>query len=339
LENSVAKIPAALPSPVIGKSPKILKVFKGIKKLATKEDHILISGEPGTCKELVAKAIHLSSPRKDGPFIVVSIPSVMGKKCESELFGGGRGEGKAEAAKHKGRLLEARGGTIFLDELTALDTSVQERLCSFFSNGKDSVHTGQNDGNPDVRLIGGATREYTEKKTEGDLLKGLCKLFSASHLHIPPLRDRKEDILPLAAYFLNDAAEKIGSGPKEIAKDAKALLEEYDWPGNVEELEVTMKRAAVLSNDAAIRRKDIFLEDLGGYSIKDFLEKKLNRYLKEMTKLGNCNLYETVLSEAEKALIEIVLRETNANQLKAARTLGINRNTLRAKIRGYKIKI
>ncbi len=328
---------SVLTPPVIGKSAKIMKVLRGIKKFSAKESAILISGETGTGRELVAKAVHLNSPRKEGPFVAVNITSLPAKKCESELFGTGRASVKA-GGRGTGKILEANGGTIFIDEISQMDMSLQEKLCSTFCNGKPLLRSGRNDNVPDVRLMGGDTRHFTEKET-GGVLKDLCEVFSASHIHIPPLRERKEDIMPLATFFLNHTAEKFKTGSKEIAKDTRALLEKYDWPGNIDELELTMKRAAILSNDSIIRRKDILLDDIGAYSIKEFLEKKLRRYLKEMTKLGNCNLYETVLSEAEKALIEIVLKETNANQLKAARTLGINRNTLRAKIRGYKIKI
>jgi DNA-binding NtrC family response regulator len=319
---------SVLTPPVIGKSAKILKVFRGIKKCSAKEGAILISGETGTGRELVAKAIHLNSPRKEGPFVAVNITALPARKCESELFGSGRTAIKA-GGRGTGKILEANGGTIFIDEISQMDTSLQEKLCSIF----------RNDNAPDVRLMGGDTRHFSEKETEGELLKDLCEVFSTAHIHIPPLRERREDIMPLATFFLNHTAEKYKTGSKEIAKDTRTLLEKYDWPGNIDELELTMKRAVILSSDSVIRRKDILLDDIGVYSIKEFLEKKLRRYLKEMTKLGNCNLYETVLSEAEKALIEIVLKETKANQLKAARTLGINRNTLRAKIRGYKIKI
>lgn len=329
---------SVLTPPVIGKSAKIMKVFRGIKKFSAKESAILISGETGTGRELVAKAIHLNSPRKEGPFVTVNITALPAKKCEAELFGAGRASVKT-AGRGTGKILEANGGTIFIDEISQMDTSLQEKLSSIFCNGKLPLRAGRNDNAPDVRLMGGVTRHFSEKETGGELLKDLCEVFSTSHIHIPPLRERREDIMPLATFFLNHTSEKYKTGTKEIAKDTRAFLEKYDWPGNIEELELTMKRAAILSNESIIRRKDILLDDIGAYSIKEFLEKKLMRYLKEMTKLGNCNLYETVLSEAEKALIEIVLKETNANQLKAARTLGINRNTLRAKIRGYKIKI
>jgi len=155
---------------------------------------------------------------------------------------------------------------------------------------------------------------------------------------VPPLRERKEDIPLLIKSFLQEAVKKLETGEKKLAKETKAFLEQYDWPGNVRELENVIKRACVLSTGTIIEKKDLHIEEANSYSIKDFLEEKLKRYLKDMAKITNLNLYDTVLSEVEKALIAIVLKETNGNQLKTARLLGINRNTLRTKIKGYKIK-
>jgi DNA-binding NtrC family response regulator len=142
----------------------------------------------------------------------------------------------------------------------------------------------------------------------------------------------------LARGFLREATEKLETGEKELSKEAKALMLKYDWPGNVRELENVIKRACVLSNGTIIENKDLLIEENNSYSVKDFLEEKLKHYLKDMTNTPNCNLYNTVLSEVEKALILIVLKETNGNQLKTSKVLGINRNTLRSKIKEYKIK-
>jgi len=155
---------------------------------------------------------------------------------------------------------------------------------------------------------------------------------------LPPLRDRREDVMPLTKHFLKETEKKFGTDRKELSRDAKDFLSKYDWPGNVRELENAIKRASVLSDGAIIEKRDLFLEDSRSYSIQEFLEEKLKRYLSEMTRLENCNLYETIISEVEKALIKIVLEGTGGNQMKAAKTLGINRNTLRTKIKDYKIK-
>lgn len=158
-------------------------------------------------------------------------------------------------------------------------------------------------------------------------------------IRVPSLRERKEDILPLAQYLLNEVTEKFETGPKELSKDARSFLLKYEWPGNIRELENTIKRAAVFSNGSVIRKKDFLVGDIGAYSIREFMDEKLKRYLKAMKKLDNGYLYETVLTEVEKSLFTIVLKETEGNQLKASKILGINRNTLRSKIKEYKIRI
>ena len=157
-------------------------------------------------------------------------------------------------------------------------------------------------------------------------------------IKLPSLRDRREDVLLLAKHFLKEAQKKFNTGQKDLSKEAKDFIAKYDWPGNVRELENTIKSACILSNGTTIEKRDLHVEEGNSYSIKEFLEDKLKKYLKDMTQLETANLHTTVMSEVEKAVISIVLKETKGNQLKAAKTLGINRNTLRTKIKEYKIK-
>ncbi len=186
--------------------------------------------------------------------------------------------------------------------------------------------------------IGASNKDLAAAVQSGQFREDLYYRFNVVQIKLPPLRERKEDIPLLAKNFLRETTEKLETGEKELSRDAKALLQKYDWPGNVRELENVIKRACVLSSGTIIENKDLLIEEDNSYSIKDFLEEKLKHYLKDMTNISNCNLYDTVLSEAEKALISIVFKETNGNQLKTAKVLGINRNTLRSKIKEYKIK-
>ena len=174
---------------------------------------------------------------------------------------------------------------------------------------------------------------------KGQSLFDLFKAFHGVHIRIPSLRERKEDILPLVQYCMDEAARKFDTGPKELSKDARDYLLKYEWPGNVRELENMIRRATILSQGPLLDKKDLLMADIGSCSIREFLEEKLKRYLKEMMKLETCNLYDTIRSEVERSLIDIVLHETKGNQLKAAKTLGINRNTLRSKLKEYKIRI
>jgi DNA-binding NtrC family response regulator len=282
------------PPQIMGKSQRILKIFEKIRIIAPKDTPVLISGENGTYKELVARVIHDNSPRQGGPFIAINLASVPRELAEAELFG------------HETKAI---------------------RL-----NDHDTIQSG-------VRVIGTTCRTPSELVKKGQDLNDLFQAFHGVHLRIPSLRERKEDILPLVRYFCNESARKFETGLKELSKDAKDYLTKYDWPGNVRELENMIKRATILSQGPLIEKKDLLMADIGSCSIKEFLEEKLKRYLKEMMKLETCNLHETVLSEAERSLIAIVLQETEGNQLKAAKTLGINRNTLRSKIKEYKIRI
>lgn len=323
---------------MVGRSPGMLKVFKDIGRVASKDITVLITGESGTGKELVAKAIHLNSRRSTGPFIAINAASIPKDLLESELFGYKKGAFTGAARDKTGRIEAADRGTLFLDEIGEMDQNLQAKLLRFLQE-KEFSPLGSNDTlKADVRIIGATNRDLSEAISQGRFREDLYYRFNVVQIKVPPLRERKEDVPLLIKRFLAEAVEKLETGEKELSKETKAFLEKYDWPGNVRELENVIKRACVLSTGTIIEKKDLLIEEANSYSIKDFLEEKLKRYLKDMAKITNFNLYGTVLSEVEKALIAIVLKEMNGNQLKTARILGINRNTLRTKIKEYKIK-
>jgi two-component system nitrogen regulation response regulator GlnG len=323
---------------MIGKSPKMLKVFKEIGKVSPKEITVLVTGESGTGKELVAKALHYNSGRSLGPFVAINSASMPKDLLESELFGYKKGAFTGADKEKKGKVEYANGGTLFLDEISEMEPGLQSKLLRFLQE-KEFSPLGTNETvKADVRIIGATNRNLSEEVNKGNFREDLYYRFNVVQIKLPPLRERREDIPLLAKNFLRDASEKLETGEKELSKDALAALSNYDWPGNVRELENVIKRACVLSTGAVIEKKDLTIDEENSRSIRDFLEEKLKRYLKDMTKVSNFNLHDTVLSEVEKALILIVLRETKGNQLKTSRVLGINRNTLRSKIKEYKIK-
>lgn len=326
-------------SQMVGRSPKMLKIFKDIGRVAAKDITVLITGESGTGKELVAKAIHLNSRRSTGPFVAINAASIPKDLLESELFGYKKGAFTGAAHDKTGRIDAADGGTLFLDEIGEMEQNLQAKLLRFLQD-KEFSPLGSNDAlKADVRIIGATNGDLSEAVSQGRFREDLYYRFNVVQIKVPPLRDRMEDVPLLIKSFLREAVEKLETGEKELSKETKAFLEKYDWPGNVRELENVIKRACVLSTGTIIEKKDLLIEEANSYSIKDFLEEKLKRYLKDMAKITNFNLYDTVLSEVEKALISIVLKEANGNQLKTARLLGINRNTLRTKIKEYKIKM
>ena len=323
---------------MIGKSPKMLKIFKDIGKVASRDITVLITGESGTGKELVAKALHFNSRRSHAPFVAINSASIPKDLLESELFGYKRGAFTGAVKEKKGKVEAASGGTLFMDEISEMDLGLQAKLLRFIQEKEFSPLGGNDLIKADVRIIGATNRDLTDAVSKGHFREDLYYRFNVVQIKLSPLRERKEDIPLLIKNFLREADEKLETGQKELSKDAKAAILKYDWPGNVRELENVIKRACVLSTGTIIEKRDLLLDEGTCLSIKDFLEEKLQRYLKDMTKVTNFNLYDTVLSEVEKALITIVLRETNGNQLKTAKVLGINRNTLRTKIKEYKIK-
>jgi len=240
------------------------------------------------------------------------------------------------ASGKTGRIESAHKGTVFFAEIADTDSSFQKRILEFLkmpssSNGNDRIS--------DVKVICSTCKNLKDNVLNGDFNKELFEIIRNTDIKIPSLRERKEDILYLGNYFLREASAKFETGDKEFSRDARDFLMKYEWPGNIRELENTIKKATILSNGAVISKKDLMIDDMTCFSMKEFLEEKLKKYLKEMTKLDNCRLYETVMSEVEKSLITIVLKETDGNQLKTAKTLGINRNTLRSKIKEYKIRM
>lgn len=294
------------PEFVVGKNLKMLKVLKQIEKASAKDMPVLISGERGTGKGLVAKAVHFRSARRAGPFVTLTAPT------GEELFG---------------NIIPAEGGSILLKEV---DKQVRTKLTGFLKDRKFSPRDGSEAIKADVRVI------CTTKDPDSE--DPFYKSFNV-HIKLPSLRERTEDIVPLTEHFLKKAEKLFQSGKGSLSKDARKSLLRHHWPGNVKELEDTVKRAYILSKNSQIEKYHLGLEGSSVYgSVKEFLEDKLKKYIKEMTKLGNSGLYDTVVSEVEKALIELVLKETDGNQLKTAKALGINRNTLRAKIKNYGIK-
>lgn len=324
---------------IMGRSSKVQKIFREVKKQASKNNAVLISGANGTYKEIVAKAIHYSGSHRDDLFIHVNLSSVPKDRAEYELFGYKKEPNETADKDGTYKINKTKTGTLFIEEISEMNQSLQEKMFQFMNNRGFSSNDILKFSNSNARVIASTSKNLKDMTAKGLFKEDLYKTFKSAHIRIPSLKERREDILHLAKSFLKENVDKFETGPKEFSKDAKEFLQKYDWPGNIRELENVVKRASILSNNPVISKKDILMSDIGSCSLKEFLEEKLKRYLKEMSKLDNCNLYDTVLSEVEKSLIIIVLQETGNNQLKAAKILGINRNTLRSKINAYKIPI
>jgi DNA-binding NtrC family response regulator len=306
------------PKLILGTNIKMMKALKQAERLSSKDSTLLIMGERGTGKELVAKAMHLGSYRASRPFITVD---ASGDNLDMQLFG---------TSSAPGALMMAEGGTVFLKEIIGIEESEDERVLMFLREGKFMPHGSAGPVKADARVICSVNGT------------GLAPRFLRSFpsvVKLPSLRERPEDILPLAEQFLSESAELFNTGSMKLSKEASRALLKHGWPGNVGELKNAMRRACLLARDSRVDVRHLALE--GGipyYSVKEFLEGKLKKYIKNMAKLRNSGLHNTVISEVEKSLIELVLEETGGNQLKAAAALGINRTTLRTKIKNYKIR-
>jgi two-component system nitrogen regulation response regulator GlnG len=306
------------PRLVYGRNLKMLQALKQMEKVSGRDFPVLLSGEKGTGRALAAKTIHCKGPRRAGPFVTVAASE--GRLEKEELFG---------TRSAPGRVAAAAGGTLFVEDL-----GEQGDLGWFLEFLRGGSFIPVEEGGPvraDLRVICSATPEAVK----GQALKG----GFGAEIKLPALRERREDIIALTEHFIKEAEETFRSGPRTLSKAARRFVLSYDWPGNVGELKNTVKKAYLLSKGSEIDRHHLTFGDYSVYgSVKEFLEDKLKRYIRQMTDMRNSGLYNTVISEVEKALMELALKETGGNQIRAAKILGINRTTLRTKIKGYKIE-
>jgi DNA-binding NtrC family response regulator len=307
-----------IPKFISHKNLKMHKAIKQIGRASAKNTPVLVSGEKGTGKWIVAKMLHHNGPSNTGPFVHVECTD----ELESRLFGSG---------PSLGCIVEAEGGTLYLEDIGGLEPGLRTRLASFIKERKIVSQKGEELVRVDARVVCATNGVHREDP--------IFKNF-AVEVKLPPLRERKEDILPLAEHFLDNSAILFKTGSKALSKDARKALQKYRWPGNVGELQNIIRKACLLSKDTEVNSSHLGLDSVSSeITIKEFLASKLNRYIKGMTKLGGTGLHDTVMTEIEKSLIELVLSVTNGNQLKAAGALGINRTTLRNKISAYRIDL
>lgn len=304
----------------IWESPRMARVMKAVERAAGGDSTVLIVGEPGTGKGLAARLIHLKSDRAAGPYGTLGMSADLdAEKFQSMLF-----RALSAVPAHRGK-----GGTLYVSNIESLDAGMEKRLIRLIKTGELV--------SPEGEKLNVRTRVVLSSNGPGKD-RPLLQLLSKSTIKLPALRQRREDIIPLARHFLKEAAEWFETGPRAFSKNAERFLVAHDWPGNVKELKDTVRRTCAFTTARMIDKKDIMTPDGPVHcSIREFLEQKLSRYTKEMASLNSSNLYEDVLSEVEMSLIEIFLTETGS-QLRTARALGMNRNTLRAKIKKYRIK-
>ncbi len=328
---------------IIGQSQPMQKIYKVLGKIAPSDVTVLIYGESGTGKELIARAIHFNSSRLGRPFIALNCAAIPRELLESELFGHERGAFTGATERKLGKFEQAKDGTLFLDEIGDMPLELQAKLLRVLQE-KEITRTGGNATiQVNTRIVAATDQELRDKVQRKEFREDLYYRLNVVPLELPPLRDRREDIPNLVDYFLIKASKEHNTAATGLSREAMDLLCNYAWPGNIRELENIIQRAALLSPDGLLNTADFPSLTTGdvnpenGTSLEGLINQKLQSSLAQIDIQEMNNLYEMVLHQMERPLINIVLEKTRGNQVKAAEVLGINRNTLRKKIQTLNI--
>ncbi|ORJ63017.1 nitrogen regulation protein NR(I) [Geothermobacter hydrogeniphilus] len=330
---------------IIGNSQPMQEVYKQLGRIAPSDITVLITGESGTGKELVARAIHFNSPRLGKPFLAINCAAIPRDLLESELFGHEKGAFTGATERKAGKFEQADGGTLFLDEIGDMSLDLQAKLLRVLQEKELTRTGGSQTLQVNVRIVAATNQDLKRKVADKEFREDLFYRLNVMPLELPPLRERREDIPLLARYFLQKARDDLHVSTRGISDEALNLLQKHAWPGNVRELENTIQRAALLSPDQFLTPADFV--SLGNEisrqendnSLEALVHNKLSASLAQMDVNELDNLYEMVLHQMERPLIQIVLGKTRGNQVRTAEILGINRNTLRKKIKTLGINI
>ena len=319
---------------IVGQSSRIKDVKNLIEKVAESDLPVLITGENGLGKELVAKEIFKKSDRRKNNYIVVSCASMPEETMERELFGYERGAFTGANASKKGLLEEADGGTMFLDDISAMDIKCQAKLLKVIEYGELKRVGGNKTRRVDVRFIVASDKDLKDETEKGKFRKDLYHRLTVFPIEVPPLRDRKEDIPLLANYFLNKIVRELHRDTPVISGEAMKYLMEYSYPGNIRELKNMIERMVILSTDKIIGIEDLPLE----IKMKsDTVENKTVVGVGPLKDILEQEIYS--LADVEKVVIAIALQKTRWNKQETSKLLGIGRTTLYEKIRKYGNKI
>ena len=340
---------------IVGQSEAIRHVFAQIEEVAEININVFIQGESGTGKELVAKAVHYSSSYKTGPFIAINCGAIPESLQESEFFGHEKGSFTGAFTRMSGKFEEAEGGTLFLDEIGDMPYEAQTRLLRVIQEGEFNRVGGHEKIKTNVRIMTATHRNIDELVEKGQFREDLFYRLNVFPISIPPLRLRLSDLNKLVDYFLKKSF-KEGLDQKSITEEAMNELKKYKWPGNIRELENFIRRLVVLIPSNKITGNDIIKNisktnntfisdsktnnDQNKISLSMSVEEHLKKFFKlHKDKLPSSGLYTRIINEVERPLISICLNATKGNQIRASKLLGLNRNTLRKKIKELKIKV
>ena len=293
---------------IVGASPPMRAVFNTIRKVSTTDVPILITGESGTGKELIADSIHKSSKRKDGPFIAINCGAIPETLLESELFGHEKGAFTGATEQRRGRVEYASGGTLFLDEIGDMAHELQVKLLRFLQEKVIDRVGGRQPVSVDTRVIAATNRNLEEAVRSGSFREDLYFRLAVMIIHLPPLRERGDDVILLAEYMVSEFSKELNVPAKMFSKGAMDVIRKYSWPGNIREMQNTVKRALVLAVGRSIKAED--------------LELNVNK-----NPVYTTATLKDARGATEREILAGALRDSNGNISKAAKTLGISRPT------------
>ncbi len=333
-------------SMIIGRSEAMQHLFRTLGRVAASDLTVLITGESGTGKELVAQELHRLSLRKNEAFIAINTAAIPSELLEAELFGHEKGSFTGANKAREGLFEQANGGTLFLDEIGDMPMALQSKMLRVLETGMVQRIGSNQEKSVNVRLLAATHQHLQDKIKEGLFREDLYYRLNVIPVHIPPLRDRRDDIPELAEFLLQQAADDLSMVAPILLDDAIGLLQRYDWHGNIRELKNVMRRLAVLTPGASITLSDVALA-LGhdgvhgaGHKLETLDEavvRCLRTYMDQLGYAEATDMHRSLLAMVEPALLRLVLEKCDGNQLKASDMLGLNRNTVRKLIRQYDI--
>jgi two-component system, NtrC family, nitrogen regulation response regulator GlnG len=344
--------PDAEEMPLIGRSPVMQDIYRTLARLTQTDLTVMINGESGTGKELVARVLHNYGKRRNGPFVAINMAAIPRELIESELFGHERGAFTGAQARAQGRFEQAEGGTLFLDEIGDMPMEAQTRLLRVLQEGEYTTVGGRTPIKTDVRIIAATHRDLRAHIQQGLFREDLFYRLNVVPLRLPPLRERLEDAGDLVRHFLRQSA-KEGLGQKSVETAAIERLKKHAWPGNVRELENVIRRLVALTREDTLTLAAVETELAAGHPaavpalsataakalpemVEGYLAEHFAGYGRELPPAG---LYDRVIHQVERPLIIAALAATRGNQIRAADLLGLNRNTLRKKIKDLDIQV
>ena len=321
---------------IIGSAASMQEVFRAIGRLSGSHLSVLINGESGTGKELVARALHNHSPRAENSFIAINIAAIPSELLESELFGHEKGAFTGATHQRKGRFEQANQGTLFLDEIGDMPPALQTRLLRVLQDGKFYRVGGHDQVETNVRIIAATNQNLEDRVKDGIFREDLFHRLNVIRIHLPPLRERREDIPVLAAFFLKKSAAELKVETKQLAPPAEEYLSRLPWPGNVRQLENTCRWLTVMAPGPTVRVEDLPPEllaaDTANAGAADW-EAQLKNTVEQRLAGGEDEIFSSINESFERILIEAALKHAGGRKQDAARKLGWGRNTLTRKLK------